>query len=367
VLLIALVVLIKVITNSEPMSPGIRDTVVKLPQAPTLSDELRGSTARKGKVVIAGLFQNNGQNLGKMYRLMKQTVSYFDEHMIVFFENDSTDKTADTLRGICQHDSKSACLNMIVSRALNFYIVHQKTDNPFSPFRFSKMSFFRNSVLSNVKRLDSFDHFVFVDPDMFDTPWLPGKDEFEGVKNFVDLGSWGGSGHGWEPTSVLASLHRAQERNTKWNAICFYGTFGSKLHNYDMLAFRPSKDTPIPEPAKAFKPNWGYSEWATVFSAEEIYNGRVSGDYLHYGMVLFNFHQHTEFIPVSSCFGGLTIYNLKGLKSSNCTYSEQYADCEHVSLHDCINDKLGQGTIFIDPQSHVIYDSYAWQAMKNTN
>jgi len=321
---------------------------------------------QKSRVVIAGLFQNNGKAaVQRMHKHMKETVDMFDDHLVVILENDSTDETSDSLREICKQDSQTVCLNLLLNpNVKSFMRGAASKGGRFAQERFTRIAFFRNMVLDTVKLLDDFDYFVFVDPDLFETAWTPPSGELRwhcGTKNILKIG---GPSNGWATTAVANSLTRAAKdpRVSNFTAICSYGTFSDQLLQYDMLAFRLSPQTPIPRAATEAHADWSYNDWNLAFSAPEVVAGRSTDFELHCGMVRFGLNMSQDaFVPVQSCFGGMTIYNLAALRESGCRYDALANDCEHVSLNTCL-DKFQPNSIFVDTGSKVFYDSESFKA-----
>jgi hypothetical protein len=274
------------------------------------------------------------------------------------------------------------------------------------------MSYFRNLVLEQVKRLTAFDYAVILDPDLLDDEWLPShsdlisgaaaaaaassatgeageagppcalhrgeKDEEE--EHVAAAGHRGrtvrigGSAKAWHPDTVLAMLDRAIKsgrapplkavaassssgyREGRFSAVCAYSAFSSERFNYDMLAFRLSRHTPIPAAAKACAPLRQWHEWNRFMSAPSVFKGRTKEAALVGTMGLFGFHRNQGFVPVESCFGGLAIYSLDALRESGCTYDEATDDCEHVALHRCLN-LYSPDSVFLDTAATVYYDT----------
>eukprot|EP00546_Thalassionema_frauenfeldii_P020499 CAMPEP_0178903620 /NCGR_PEP_ID=MMETSP0786-20121207/5255_1 /TAXON_ID=186022 /ORGANISM="Thalassionema frauenfeldii, Strain CCMP 1798" /LENGTH=319 /DNA_ID=CAMNT_0020575005 /DNA_START=156 /DNA_END=1115 /DNA_ORIENTATION=+ len=308
-------------------------------------------------LAIAGLFKNNGpKETKRIYLLMKRAASRFREHHIVLLENDSIDGTAETLLEICDSDPHTTCVNLRMKEKMQQFV--PRFDNEtgaFSQKRFSRMSFLRNVVLEHVKKLDDIQYFVFVDSDLFGRAWLPSYREilFGYIWGGLGLhpGWWGGNSQAWNPQSILRTIHRANDKQPDWSAVCFYGTFGTRLNHYDMLAFRLSRKTLIPELAKRYKSKWDFRDWNNHFS-----NPSSHEFILHMGMFTFNYAKMTQLIPVESCFGALTIYKMKHL--GNCSYNESATVCEHVPLHECLLKNFPD-SIYLDPQSRVYYDTYS--------
>jgi hypothetical protein len=331
--------------------------------APPQYTESRRKTTNQ-TVAIAGLFQNNGRDKTiQMYRLMKQTASYFGDHHLLFLENDSVDDTGLVLQTLCQTDTHATCLNLKVQSELPKLIpfANDTTDGPFAPYRFSRMSWFRNQVLQWVKKT-SYDYFVFVDADLFGNAWLPSwfDTTFLYVTHGMGLhpGFWGGSSHAWKPGDVVETLHRVNNQHGKdWSAVCFYSTFGTHLHHYDMLAFRLSPNTPIPPAARRYQPTWNYQDWNYRLSGSALHKQTYSVQHLHMAMLAFGYAHSTDLIPVQSCFGALTLYQRSRLQP--CWYEPRATDCEHVTLHTCLQQHLPD-SIYLDPQSRVYYDTYSY-------
>ena len=278
------------------------------------------------------------------------------------------------------------------------------------------MSYFRNLVLEQLKRLTSFDYVVILDPDLMDEEWLPNhsdllngaaaaaghatgkagkggqhcalhrgeKEEAEAEEREAAAGHSrravriGGSAKAWHPDTVLAMLDRAVKsgmapplkavaasssssyREGRFSAICAYGTFSSERLNYDMLAFRLSQKTPIPAAATSCAPLRPWHEWNRFMSAPAVFKGQTKEAALVGTMGLFGFHRGQGLVPVESCFGGLALYSLDALRESGCTYDEATDDCEHVALHRCLN-KFAPDSVFLDTAATVYYDTESFK------
>jgi len=322
----------------------------------------------QSRVIIAGMFKDNKQVEG-IYQIMKESVLHFESHMILLFENDSKNgQTVKQLRAICERDENATCINLMGlqkgSGNLHNFMPNLTDfgESAVSPARFSRMALFRNFCLAMVVRT-AYDYFVFVDPDLLEKAWLPKRAEAESIQEYLpdrEIGNWGRDAHAWDPKSVLSTVERANNNSKPWSAVCFYGSFGSQLFHYDLLAFRLSKETPIPPAAKQYRPKFSYKDWNDKFSAPKIRNHHSSLKELHEGMFLFRFADHDTFVPVSSCFNGLTVYSIPALRNSGCQYNENSNDCEHVALHQCLM-KHYPGSVYLDPKSMVYYDSNSWE------
>jgi len=184
---------------------------------------------KEHSIAIAGMFKDNGPKLTKrMYLLMKKAVSRFRDHHLVLLENDSIDGTTETLLKICDSDPHATCINLKMKEKMEQLLPRFVNETgPFSQKRFSRMSFFRNIVLDHVKKLDNIQYFLFVDSDLFGRAWLPSYQKilfgylWEGLG--LHPGWWGGKSQGWNPRSVLQTIHRANNKKPGWSAACFYG------------------------------------------------------------------------------------------------------------------------------------------------
>lgn len=330
-----------------------------------LPPDLEYSSARNSSVVIGGLFLNNGVlNTRRIYRLMKRSVSYFADHSLILLENDSNDGTTWTLQSLCERDEDTLCINL---RGFKKSLRRFQNDIDTSPHnaafgqaRFSKMSWYRNMVLNRVTRMMTADYFVFCDPDLFKEAWFPTVLEVAKEYESAKLGpppKFGGYGHAWKAPSILQSIHRANEQQPDWSAICLYGTLGEKSSMYDMLAFRLSDQTPIPELAQKYRPGWSRDDWNFQLSGTSIERQLANDTELHLAMFVFEYHSK-ELVPVRSCFGGMTIYKVSKLRESGCVYDERARDCEHVTLNNCLFEKY-PNSIFLDTNSRINYDNVA--------
>jgi len=259
------------------------------------------------RVIIAGMIRNAEHTIQQMHCLMKQSVHGAKDHRVIIFENDSTDKTFSIMRGICAADKRTICMNHLGVG------LTQGDWGPFGGQRFAKMAQFRNTLLGSVINTEysTWDAAIFVDMDLLDQAWLPewkpengdelpyalGKPPYKFAKT---------KAQGWNP-SILPTVFGFEDT---WDVVCANGVWNGG-HTYDTLALR-TKDFPDT------MHNHETQLWPGMLDSRLVFRG-------------------AELIPVQSCFGGLSVYNISAMVQTACQYTG--GDCEHVTYHKCLRDR----------------------------
>jgi hypothetical protein len=364
--------------------------LVELPEA------LAASPVLKRRVVIAALFKDQSRIMvNKMVKQLLLTVSSFEDYLVVLLENDSSSATVSAMKDCCEKHVKLVCVSL-KSKDFMKELLPASVDwgeagarYPFSQQRFSRIAFYRNQVLSLVRRLRDFDHFVFADGDLFNLEWLPKLEQLQrGFRLSGDDRCWmphndsfkiGGTAQAWDPWVVVGMLHRAEQQGLRPSAICAHGSASNRLLMYDMLAFRIGPGTPLPESARSCAPHLARASWNKIFSAPSIFRHESEESHLVASIAHFSFNGGPEavaraegasgaaaplpLVSVDSCFGGLSVYSLAAIRASQCEYEEDTDDCEHVAFNACLREHAPD-SVFIDPNALVYYDSAAQTAVQ---
>lgn len=291
-------------------------------------------------VVIAALVKDVGPTIVDTYKLMKRTGNMFKEHKIIFFENNSKDSSKYFLTKICAMDKHTTCLMYNFEQYTGFL---RQEESPFEQHHFLKMASFRNTLLDQVTHFD-YDYAIFIDGDMLKEHEFPDTQVVRENCQVTDQ-EWGGVPAGFDPNAVVDTLNNAGDLD--WNGLCFYGTFGDHMNNFDMKSFRSNKNTYIPQNDVSMD----YEFWNDMLNAANIDSGESDITNLECSMFFFNYYKSPiRYIDVQSCFGGLIIYKMKAIRR-RCLYDITTTDNEHVSFNRCV------GKIFMDTQSYVHWDT----------
>jgi hypothetical protein len=378
-----LVFAVSVVAVALSLRESSSEALAELPEA------LANSPVLKRRVVIAALFKDQSRIMvNKMVHQLLQTVSSFEDYLVVLLENDSSSATVSAMKDRCEKLDKLVCVSLkskdFIKELLPASVDWSEAgaSYPFSQQRFSRIAFYRNQVLALVLRLRDFDHFVFADGDLFNLEWLPKLEQLQ--RGFGLTGEdrcWmprnetfkiGGTAKAWDPWLVVGMLHRAEKQGLRPSAICAHGSASNRLLMYDMLAFRLGPGTPLPETARLCAPHLARADWNKIFSAPSIFRREADESHLVASIAHFSFNGGPEamaraegasgaaaplpLVSVDSCFGGLSVYSLAALRESQCEYEEDSDDCEHVAFNGCLRAHKPDA-IFIDPNALVYYDS----------
>lgn len=385
-----LVFVVSVVAVALNLGESSSEALAELPEA------LANSPVLKRRVVIAALFKDQSRVMvNKMVRQLLQTVSNFEDYLVVLLENDSGSATVSAMKDRCEKLDKLVCVSL-KSKDFLKELLPASVDwsdagarYPFSQQRFSRIAFYRNQVLSLVLRLRDFDHFVFADGDLFNLEWLPKLEQLQ--RGFGLTGEdrcWmprnetfkiGGTAQAWDPWLVVGMLHRTEQQGLRPSAICAHGSASNRLLMYDMLAFRLGPGTPLPESARLCAPHLARADWNKIFSAPSIFRRETEENHLVASIAHFSFNGGPEavaraegasgaaaplpLVSVDSCFGGLSVYSLAALRESQCEYEEDSDDCEHVSFNACLRAHKPD-SVFMDPNALVYYDSASAVAVR---
>ena len=259
------------------------------------------------RAVIGAIGFNVGPSLGPIWELLQETASAFAlGSRIVVFENDSTDGTAQVLRGLCEAEARATCAIEVLG---NHGAGANGAD---SPVRFEILASCRNRLVDLARSSDGTIHadvIMLVDLDVLEVGWLPPQTPFAGT-----------AGAGWTLDGIATTFTDGLEPphtnpHHSWAAVCSNSVWLDGRRHYDTLAYR---------------------------------NGRATGNTLvdisRRHALMYDTFKGPSWIPVESCFGGLAIYRVGVF--NRCAYSG--GDCEHVMLHNCVKDHQ-VGRIFVNP------------------
>lgn len=238
------------------------------------------------KIVIAGLCRNASAYIEKNLQIASMIGSYFKDHRIVIYENDSLDNTREILQRYAQEDPHIIVLGKDEGTEDMYKI------GSLHPVRFEKMAYFRNKYLSYIRQhLDDYDYMMVIDWDM------NGSTDINGIMNSI------GREDDWGAIGTSGKMHP-------------HGTFGMMAINYDVLAVRFHHVR-----------YWETSQWKNV-----LFN-------LFYQEYHRLFYRDLE--PVLSTFHGIVIYKMSAIPKGS-WYSTEYG-CEHIGFNSRIRN------VYINP------------------
>ncbi len=248
---------------------------------------------RTSKVLICALARDVEPLLELFIYRITEFGKQWKDYRVIIFENDSSDKTPQILRGWQQTNPKVRAMTEKLKWPSAVKAGLQ------SAARFDKMAYCRNRCLKVVKEpeYDDFDYVLVTESD------LKGGFSTRGVANSL----------GWQ--SAL-----------NWDAMIAYGVHleGGLRFFYDPLAFKSSEGKrvrwfrPPQTPAEAKDMSW------TKFFFMAKKNDRP--------------------FPVRSSGGGVWLYRRKSLKD----VWYQGKDCEHIGLHEQMISQ-GHDRIYVNP------------------
>lgn len=258
-----------------------------------------GRRAAGLKVLFAGVAHNCEAALPRVIQAINQTAARFLDYRVFIYENDSRDRTANVLLEWSKIDMHVDVEAATLKRA-----------SALDADRYRYLSHYRNHYIDWAMnpRFADYDYLIVVDMDM---------------------------ANGFDPEHVLSSL--VPTLNVKgWDVACANGIIDSDFATYDLLALRSVEQPLSPRPVENH--GVGGERWwgALPAHARHIYR---PGD---------------DWVPVWSCFGGMSVIRLAALRQSKCKYNGDH-DCEHVGLYDCLRSRVGDGRFFINPNMVMRY------------
>ena len=265
------------------------------------------------KLIIVGLAKNILGQLHMNLEYLQEIGKNFERCQFVIVENDSTDGTAEYLQSIQSETIKVLSFKASMPDAISHGAATLK--------RFEVMAFWRNKYMEEIRKpeYDDFTHVLVSDLDHHVGT------SFKHVQTCFERADWD-----MVSANGTNSLHGTFEINLYCRiARCIY---------YDTLAFRDKKYNRTSRRNQA-ETNLPISKYRTdkktdVFTLRAPIIDSTSIDW----------------IPVTSAFGGMTIYRKEALVS--CSYGAY--DCEHIVLHDEMIAK-GYNRMFINPR-FVLYN-----------
>ncbi len=238
---------------------------------------------RSQTVVIAGLARNIADNFEKIKERIEETGSFFKEYVVLIFENDSDDQTRELLKQWATQNSRVKLIEVPGTHDGKLNLPYMRSYGLTSPKRVEKMAYFRNLYLKEVQtQYQHFDYMLVVDTNL-KGPW-----NNEGLAHTIAHDDW----------DAVASLGLLNQ----------FGTAGTKLIMYDVLAYVSYKET--------FKLNIDESD---IQEMNTRYNKQLKG-----------IAKGDPMTRVRSAFGGMAIYKIPSLKG--CSYKP--TRCEHIGLHE---------------------------------
>lgn len=268
--------------------------------------------------------------LPNLTRRIRSLSSKFRRTHLSVIENDSRDDTVEVFRQWARNEKLHGNENLAIDIEHHNLLLERPPvvdagydDSEYASVRSSRyhrLSLLRNRCLMQAMKQPSIDYFIVLDVDK-DVDNEAGDDD--GIAHSFGLVSGEGYG-GWdvvcansvlkEPSGVGATLYR------------------------------------------------NISELVPPFAREWVYRDSLAFRNDVFDLQTFRFHErriHTPYDPaffVHSCFGGVTLYNLRshGRDWHRCSYEAfKDDDCEHVSFHNCLRE-LGWRVMF-NPRMTVRY------------
>lgn len=285
---------------------------------------------RKSTVEICILCRDAVDLLPNLTRKIRAVSTKFQKTHLTVIENDSKDDTVEEFRHWARNEQLHG------NRDLNIEIEHHSLllerppivdagydDSEYASVRASRyhrLSLLRNRCLLQVMKRPSIDFFIVLDVDK-------------------DVDDEAGDKDGMAHSFGLVS----DQVHDGWDAVCANSVL-KEPPGVNAVLYRNISE-PVPSHAR---------EW--------VYRDSLAFRNDAFDLQTFRFHERKIHTPydspffVHSCFGGLTIYNLRKRRNDmhRCSYEAfQNDDCEHVSFHNCLRD-LGWRIMF-NPRMTVRY------------
>ncbi len=127
----------------------------------------------------------------------------------------------------------------------------------------------------------------------------------------------------------IRGLYNSFAKFHRWDAVCSNGIFKKTGEMYDAFAYR-SKEFPKGPEDPAY--------WQSIV-----------------GQIQKIHPIEADLVPVTSCFGGMAIYNKTSI--ADCFYDSIKEDCEHISSHTCAIDKHKM-RMYMNPNQMIRYSHY---------
>jgi glycosyltransferase involved in cell wall biosynthesis len=243
--------------------------------------------------VSAGFPSPAEDYIDKNIQLLLETGSYYQDHRIVIFENDSTDRSREIIKDWSKRNSKIDLIDCEVPNCR----YNKKRENGLSRNRQDNMVFYRNKCLAYIKqKYSDYDYLLLVDFDMV------GYYSIEGLIHSMSFDNWDAIFVNGRTPYVLLS--------------------GLVSHMYDSLSFVDHS-----EDIKTRYQTISNSFTQFISSMKMMF---ISGKQLY---------------KVKSAFNGSGLYRMSSILPFE--YVKDWS-CEHIGLHYQMIDK-GYDKLYINP------------------
>jgi len=252
----------------------------------------QGKNIMKNKTVIfTGLCRDIEHSIPLMLKFIRKAGGLFADYKIVLYENDSKDNTGNILKNVSDV--------ILLQEKLNIELA--VTHGEHSINRFKKMSYFRNKCLEKIKTMNA-DYVIVIDMDLLGGFSIDGLCSSFGYLKYSKWDIMGANGINYINYQKDLSL-----------------LFADKYY-YDPLAYRDEK----------YRRVKGHCVDSCGFTCDRpIFDVKIP-----------------DLIPVTSCFGGMVIYDYDVFVSGK---YEGY-DCEHICFHDNIIKANPNLRMFVNSQ-----------------
>lgn len=260
------------------------------------------------KLLIVGLAKDILPQLKMNMEYLLEIGKNFERCKFVIVENDSTDGTTEYLQSIQSDTIKVLSFKADMPGAMS------QGSNDLR--RFQIMAFWRNKYIEEIRKpeYDDFTHVLISDLDH------SVGTSFEHVKTCFERADWD-----MVSANGTNSVHGAFEIGL------YFRLF--KQGYYDTLAYRDVNFSRVAQSGQTEKA-LPISKYRTE-KKTDVFKLRTP----------FVDSTRIDWMPVTSAFGGMTIYRKEALVS--CTYGAY--DCEHIAIHDEMIEK-GFSRMFINPR-----------------
>lgn len=266
-------------------------------QIPTSLDmktkEVSLEKMRKSKIIMTGLCRNVSENIDKNIKLLLETGSYYKDHKIVIFENDSSDGSREKIKEWTKINSN---IELIECEVPNCQYKKERYVG-LSRKRQDDMVFYRNKCLNYIKeKYSNYDYLLLVDLDMV------GYYSIEGLIHSMSFDNWDAIFVNGRKPSLFA--------------------FGIVSQMYDSLAFVDEEEDIN-------------TRYQTLSNQSQSFQSSckmqlISGNKLH---------------KVKSAFNGAGLYKISSIVPFE--YVNDWS-CEHIGLHSQMIQN-GFDKLYINP------------------
>ena len=250
----------------------------------------------QSRVIICGMIRDRDAHTPRLQQQLDQITPLFADYAIVIVENDSTDRTRETLIKWAKKDSR---VHLLGCNDTNqpCHLSLPATERQFIPkqSRIEKMVRLRNIYMDYIDKHQPFDHFDYVIVEDFDLT----------TSTFIN-------------GLYSSAFHFTEDANI--DAICSNGILQRQLVD-KWLAYESYFDPYAHKDQQNEHWSMTYNDlWSTLFR-------RYSCD--------------QDLLRVKSCFSGRTIYRYQQIRDKRYrTYIDEYQQvvCEHVGFHETIKN-----------------------------